>query len=60
MKHLPPSLRPEKNCVECGRPFQWRRKWAKQWEEVRYCSERCRRQKKENAKRVKANDKKNT
>ncbi|MFM7360751.1 MAG: DUF2256 domain-containing protein [Cyanobium sp.] len=30
-------------CAVCGRPFQWRRKWKSVWEEVRYCSERCRR-----------------
>ncbi|WP_298985891.1 DUF2256 domain-containing protein [uncultured Roseibium sp.] len=34
---------PEKLCTACGRPFSWRRKWAKTWESVRYCSERCRR-----------------
>jgi hypothetical protein len=35
--------RPTKTCLVCGRPFQWRRKWKDVWEEVRYCSERCRR-----------------
>ena len=34
---------PSKPCACCGRPFQWRRKWKDVWEEVRYCSERCRR-----------------
>ncbi|MBD2549546.1 DUF2256 domain-containing protein [Microcystis elabens FACHB-917] len=34
--------RPTKTCPVCGRPFQWRRKWKEVWEEVRYCSERCR------------------
>jgi hypothetical protein len=34
---------PEKTCVTCGLPFTWRKKWAKVWDEVRYCSERCRR-----------------
>lgn len=33
---------PEKTCATCGRPFTWRKKWAKVWEEVRYCSDRCR------------------
>ncbi|WP_339807070.1 DUF2256 domain-containing protein [uncultured Marinobacter sp.] len=28
----------------CLRPFTWRRKWARDWDSVRYCSERCRRQ----------------
>jgi hypothetical protein len=34
---------PQKTCAACGRPFAWRKKWAKVWDEVRYCSERCRR-----------------
>jgi hypothetical protein len=34
---------PSKVCVTCGRPFVWRKAWAKVWDEVRYCSERCRR-----------------
>jgi hypothetical protein len=37
---------PQKPCAACGRPFAWRRKWARVWDEVRYCSERCRRNKK--------------
>ncbi|MFT8778303.1 MAG: DUF2256 domain-containing protein [Gluconacetobacter liquefaciens] len=23
------------------RPFTWRRKWAREWSAVRYCSDRC-------------------
>lgn len=34
---------PTKVCPVCGRPFSWRKKWEKTWDEVRYCSERCRR-----------------
>jgi hypothetical protein len=34
---------PVKTCATCGRPMQWRRKWAKVWDEVRHCSDRCRR-----------------
>jgi hypothetical protein len=34
---------PEKPCQACGRPMVWRKSWAKTWDEVRYCSERCRR-----------------
>jgi hypothetical protein len=34
---------PAKRCAGCGRPFVWRRKWTRCWDEVRYCSERCRR-----------------
>ncbi|WP_149589025.1 DUF2256 domain-containing protein [Tabrizicola flagellatus] len=33
---------PQKTCATCGRPFVWRKKWAKVWDEVRYCSDRCR------------------
>ncbi len=36
---------PEKICPVCQRPFTWRKKWAKVWENVIYCSERCRRRK---------------
>ena len=35
---------PEKTCEVCGRSFVWRRKWARDWEQVRYCSERCQRE----------------
>lgn len=33
---------PQKPCATCGRPFAWRKKWARVWDEVRYCSDRCR------------------
>jgi hypothetical protein len=33
---------PVKTCSVCGRPFEWRKKWAKVWDEVKYCSDRCR------------------
>ncbi|WP_430449080.1 DUF2256 domain-containing protein [Rhodophyticola sp.] len=33
---------PTKLCKTCGRPFVWRRKWADVWDEVQYCSVRCR------------------
>ena len=35
---------PAKLCARCGRLMSWRRKWAQCWDEVKYCSERCRRQ----------------
>ena len=35
---------PEKTCAYCQRPFLWRKKWQRCWDEVRYCSERCKRQ----------------
>ncbi len=34
---------PKKQCQTCGRDFEWRKKWARDWEQVRYCSERCQR-----------------
>ncbi|WP_284945930.1 DUF2256 domain-containing protein [Acidisoma cladoniae] len=34
---------PVKICAVCQRPFNWRKKWARDWHQVRYCSERCRR-----------------
>ncbi|MAV27062.1 MAG: hypothetical protein CMQ05_13270 [Gammaproteobacteria bacterium] len=37
---------PTKTCKVCGKPFTWRKKWEKDWDNVLYCSERCRRQKK--------------
>ncbi len=33
---------PDKICVSCGRAIEWRKRWEKQWDEVRYCSKRCR------------------
>jgi hypothetical protein len=33
---------PSKTCQTCGRPFSWRRKWARDWASVRHCSDRCR------------------
>lgn len=34
---------PDKTCAACGRRIAWRRKWARCWEQVRFCGERCRR-----------------
>ncbi|MBD9650727.1 DUF2256 domain-containing protein [Ensifer sp. ENS09] len=36
---------PKKFCPACGLVFQWRLKWAKDWNGVRFCSERCRKSK---------------
>lgn len=40
--HRKPHL-PSKLCQTCQRPFTWRKKWQDCWDEVRHCSERCRR-----------------
>jgi hypothetical protein len=36
---------PQKTCTVCGRPFSWRKKWEKVWEDVKYCSDACRKNK---------------
>lgn len=33
----------EKVCAACGRRIEWRAKWARDWEQVRFCSAACRR-----------------
>jgi hypothetical protein len=35
---------PQKPCAACGLPFMWRKKWEKDWENVKYCSDRCRKE----------------
>ncbi|MBC7374844.1 MAG: DUF2256 and DUF3253 domain-containing protein [Frankiales bacterium] len=35
---------PTKPCQACGRTITWRKKWERDWDEVRYCSQGCRRQ----------------
>jgi hypothetical protein len=32
-----------KVCRSCGRVMTWRKAWARTWDEVRYCSDGCRR-----------------
>lgn len=32
---------PSKICVTCGRPFTWRKKWERVWDEVSTCSKMC-------------------
>jgi hypothetical protein len=34
--------RKEKICQSCGRSFSWRKKWEKDWDAVKYCSDACR------------------
>lgn len=36
------SALPSKPCVACGKPMVWRKSWARNWGEVKYCSVRCR------------------
>jgi hypothetical protein len=36
---------PQKICAACGLPMVWRKNWAKNWEAIKFCSERCKRNK---------------
>jgi hypothetical protein len=42
--HKPERATPRKAkiCPSCGRTFEWRKKWEKDWDEVKYCSDACR------------------
>ncbi len=31
-----------KVCAACGRRMEWRKSWAKNWDEVKFCSDSCR------------------
>lgn len=31
-----------KSCVRCGREITWRKKWARDWDNIKYCSKACR------------------
>jgi hypothetical protein len=41
MKGVKKQHLPSKVCLTCGRPFVWRKKWERDWESVKYCSDRC-------------------
>jgi hypothetical protein len=32
---------PSKPCLACAREMTWRKSWAKNWSDVKYCSSRC-------------------
>ncbi|WP_133688763.1 DUF2256 domain-containing protein [Maribacter spongiicola] len=34
-----------KICATCNKPFLWRKKWERNWDDVKYCGEKCRRNK---------------
>lgn len=34
---------PTKVCATCGRSFEYRKKWRANWEAVKYCGEKCQR-----------------
>ena len=37
---------PQKKSLHCGLPLTWRKKWEKVWDEVKYCPDRCRNERK--------------
>ena len=39
---------PTKICPNYERPFSWRKKWERDWGNVKYCSEHCKKNKKKN------------
>tara|TARA_B100000242_G_C43045368_1_gene487909 strand:- start:1168 stop:1326 length:159 start_codon:yes stop_codon:yes gene_type:complete len=36
------KILPNKICPVCNLSFDWRKKWKKNWDEIRYCSQACR------------------
>ncbi|MCC5876771.1 MAG: DUF2256 domain-containing protein [Candidatus Sumerlaeia bacterium] len=42
MKHRKKADLPTRICQTCGRPFTWRKKWSRDWDNVKYCSDACR------------------
>ncbi|MBT3281930.1 MAG: DUF2256 domain-containing protein [Cryomorphaceae bacterium] len=36
---------PSKICITCGLKFTWRKKWEKNWDNIKYCSKSCQRKK---------------
>ncbi|MFM7259190.1 MAG: DUF2256 domain-containing protein [bacterium] len=38
-----PAVPAPKTCISCARPFTWRKKWERDWDQVKYCSDACRR-----------------
>jgi hypothetical protein len=37
------DARADRICRSCGRRITWRKKWERSWDEIRYCSDACRR-----------------
>jgi len=41
MPNKNPQNLPSKTCPVCQRDFVWRKKWARDWQNVKYCSKAC-------------------
>lgn len=33
----------DKTCSTCGRRIEWRKRWERNWDAIRHCGEKCRR-----------------
>lgn len=40
---MPGRSEADRVCVACGRRIEWRKKWERDWEQIKYCSSSCRR-----------------
>ena len=40
---MPNENRPSKPCAACGRRIEWRKKWERDWPNVKFCGDACRR-----------------
>lgn len=45
MKNINKEYFPNKIYLVCKRPFSWRKELTKDWDNVKYCGERCRKNK---------------
>lgn len=46
---------PQKICRTCQRPFNWRKKWERDWDNIQYCSDGCRKKKNEKRRESESN-----
>ncbi|AFL90248.1 hypothetical protein Terro_4040 [Terriglobus roseus DSM 18391] len=37
-----PGSHADKTCAACGRTITWRKKWERDWDNVKFCSDACR------------------
>ena len=42
-RSVPARDLPTKTCAGCGRTITWRKRWERDWDAVRWCSDGCRR-----------------
>jgi len=49
-KNIKKQHLPQKICIVCKRPFTWRKKWEQVWDDVKYCSHGCQKNKKSSMK----------